>query len=140
MAAFDALGPISRAAMFHRQSPATTTYCVELLAGSGETSAAGTAEAAAKPTSWELPYKNPAGLAFDAGRLWIADWFTQSFYLHNPQTLAVERVIHFTKDTPVALTFGSDAAWSVISGLAQGQETGEFGDRLVGERNAPLLQ
>lgn len=73
------------------------------------------AEAAAKPTSWELPYKHPAALAFDGGRLWIADWFTQSLYLHSPETIAVERVIHFTAETPVALTFAADSAWTATA-------------------------
>lgn len=73
------------------------------------------AEAAAKPSSWELPYKNPAALAFDSGRLWIADWFAQSLYLHSPRTLAVERVIHYTAETPVSLSFAADAAWTAVA-------------------------
>lgn len=73
------------------------------------------AEAAARPTAWELPYKNPAGMAFDGGKLWIADWFTQSLYRHDPATLKVERLVHFTRETPVAVAFSADAAWSATA-------------------------
>lgn len=70
-------------------------------------------EAAQRRESWDLPYKNPAALTFEDGKLWIADWFTQSFYVHDPATRAVERVVHFPDETPLAVAFGADAAWSV---------------------------
>ena len=35
---------------------------------------------------WDLPYKHPAGMAFDSGSLWVADWFTQSLYSHSPDS------------------------------------------------------
>lgn len=68
---------------------------------------------AAVPTlnHWDLPYKHPAGLAFDDGRLWIADWFTQSIYQHAMPDRALARVVHFPAETPTAFTLGSDNAW-----------------------------
>jgi CheY-like chemotaxis protein len=62
--------------------------------------------------SWELPYKHPAGMAFDGGQLWIADWFTQSVYAHDPSSLALRRIVHFTDEVPLALAFGTDAVWT----------------------------
>ncbi len=63
--------------------------------------------------SWDLPYRHPAALAFDDGKLWIADWFTQSLYVHDPATRTVERIVHFPDQTPVSLAFGAEAAWTV---------------------------
>ncbi len=64
---------------------------------------------------WDLPYKHPAGMAFDAGRLWIADWFTQSAYSHDPATMEMRRIVHFTDEVPVALAFGADAVWTAAA-------------------------
>lgn len=75
------------------------------------------AEAAslAKITSWELPYRHPASMTFADGKLYVADWFTQSVYVHDPNSKAVERVVHFPAETPVALTMSADAAWSATA-------------------------
>ncbi|MBI3552184.1 MAG: hypothetical protein HY077_06675 [Elusimicrobia bacterium] len=70
-------------------------------------------EALARKDHWDLPTRHPAGMAFDAGRLWVADWYTQSLYSHDPATLVLDRIVHFTDETPVALAFGADAVWTV---------------------------
>jgi CheY-like chemotaxis protein len=72
--------------------------------------------AAAERRHWDLPYRHPASMAFSEGKLWIADWFTQSVYVHDPATRAVERVIHFPDEMPAALSISGDAAWTAGSG------------------------
>lgn len=72
------------------------------------------AEAEERVYSWDLPYKHPSALAFDGRSLWVADWFTQSLYRHSPsEGLGLEGVVHFPADTPVALAFTPEAAWTV---------------------------
>lgn len=61
---------------------------------------------------WDVPYKHPAGMAFDKGELWVADWFTQSLYGHDPVSLSVRRIVHFTEEPPVALAFAADSVWT----------------------------
>jgi CheY-like chemotaxis protein len=69
-------------------------------------------EAQERKDYWDLPYKHPAGLAFDSGSLWVADWFSQSLYAHDPSSLAVRRVVHFTEEPPVGVAFGEGAVWT----------------------------
>ena len=66
---------------------------------------------------WDMPYKHPAGLAYDdKGRsLWAADWFTQSLYEHSPADLSIKRIVHFTAQMPVSVAFAMDAVWSVTA-------------------------
>lgn len=70
--------------------------------------------AAAQKFSWDLPYKHAGGLAFDGSKLWVLDWFSQSLYVHVPdmKTLPVDRVMHFTADAPVAISFAADFVWT----------------------------
>lgn len=76
------------------------------------------AQAARQVEHWDLPYRHPAALAFDAGELWAADWFTQTLYVHAKDGLAVKRVIHFPADTPAALCLTAESAWTATaSGL-----------------------
>ncbi len=71
---------------------------------------------AARAYSWDLPYKHPSALAFDGRSLWIADWFTQTLYRHAPEEgLALEGVVHFPAETPVALLFTQEAAWEATA-------------------------
>lgn len=74
------------------------------------------AAAAAAISHWDLPYAHPSAMTFADGRVWIADWFSQSIYVHDPATMAVARVIHFPAEMPVALAVGGDTAWSVGAG------------------------
>lgn len=61
---------------------------------------------------WDLPYRHPSSMAFEGGKLWIADWYTQSVYVHDPRTIAVEKVVHFPDQMPLALAMGGDSAWT----------------------------
>jgi CheY-like chemotaxis protein len=61
---------------------------------------------------WDLPSAHPASLAFDEGRLWVADWFTQSLYAYDPANMAIKRIVHFPDQTPIALAFGADSVWT----------------------------
>lgn len=74
-------------------------------------------EALEKKGYWDMPYKHPAGLAYDdKGRsLWSADWFTQSLYEHSPADLSIKRIIHFTAQMPTSVSFAMDAVWSVTA-------------------------
>ncbi|OGR82624.1 MAG: hypothetical protein A3J74_06610 [Elusimicrobia bacterium RIFCSPHIGHO2_02_FULL_57_9] len=73
------------------------------------------AQALAARDFWDLPYKHPAAMGFDGKELWIVDWFTQSLYLHDANGLALRRLVHLTAETPVALTFATDAVWTVAA-------------------------
>jgi DNA-binding response OmpR family regulator len=77
---------------------------------------------------WDLPYRHPAAMAFSDGKLWVADWFTQSVYVHDPATRAVERVVYFTDEMPAALAIGGDSAWTVNSAgkIARRQKDGKL--------------
>ncbi len=35
--------------------------------------------------NYPVPYSNPAGVVFLGGNIWIADWFSQAIYLHEPR-------------------------------------------------------
>ncbi|MBI4377451.1 MAG: response regulator [Elusimicrobia bacterium] len=61
---------------------------------------------------WDLPYQHPSTLAFDGASFWVVDWFTQSIYEHSAQDWSVKRLIHFPSETPVAVAFGADSAWT----------------------------
>lgn len=69
-------------------------------------------EASQVRTSWDLPYKHPAGMAFDGKDLWVADWFSQSFYAHDPGDRSIRRVVHLTAQMPTSLAFAGDTVWS----------------------------
>ncbi|MFA5140957.1 MAG: hypothetical protein WC728_17155 [Elusimicrobiota bacterium] len=69
------------------------------------------AERQVPPSSWELPYSHPGGLAYDGKDLWVADWFSQTLYLHDPADLRVVRTIHLPREIPGALAFAGDALW-----------------------------
>lgn len=69
-------------------------------------------EAALKTDRWDLPVKHPAGLAHDGARLWVVEWFTQSFYALAPEA-KVAQVLHLTAETPVAAAFTPEALWTV---------------------------
>ncbi|MDD5656392.1 MAG: hypothetical protein PHF00_03960 [Elusimicrobia bacterium] len=64
---------------------------------------------------WDLPYKHPAGLAFDGRSLWVADWFSQSLYEHAPEDISIRRIVHFTDQTPISVAFAMDAIWSATA-------------------------
>ncbi len=64
-------------------------------------------------TYWDLPYRHPAGMAFDGKDFWIADWYSQSLYVHEPSDLAIVRIVHFPDEMPIAVAFAADAVWSV---------------------------
>ena len=72
------------------------------------------AEAAGRKVQWDLPTKQPAGLAWDGRALWSVDWFSQSLYVHDAGA-EVRRVVHFTADTPVGVAFGAGAAWTAMA-------------------------
>jgi len=74
-------------------------------------------EALEQKAYWDMPYKHPAGLAYDdkSRSLWSADWFTQSLYEHSPADLAIKRIVHFTAQMPVSVAFAMDAVWSVAA-------------------------
>lgn len=72
-------------------------------------------EAAQVRTSWDLPYRHPAGMAFEGGSLWVADWFSQSLYAHAPADASVRRLVHFPADMPVAVAMGAGAGWTVTA-------------------------
>ena len=67
----------------------------------------------AQKNSWPLPYFYPSAIAFDGSRFWIADWFSQSLYLHSSATRKVKRVIHFPNEMPVSIAISQDALWTV---------------------------
>ena len=68
-------------------------------------------------TYWDMPYKHPAGLAYDdsSRSLWAADWFSQSLYEQAPPDLAIKRIVHFTAQMPVAVAFAMNAVWTVAA-------------------------
>lgn len=61
---------------------------------------------------WDLPYRHPSSMAFEGGKLWVSDWFSQSVYVHDARTIGVARVIHFPDETPMAFTVAADSAWT----------------------------
>jgi hypothetical protein len=65
----------------------------------------------APPTSWDLPYSHPAGLAFDGKELWVTDWFSQSVHRHAPADMRLLRTLNFPREIPGALAFAADALW-----------------------------
>lgn len=65
----------------------------------------------AMTVSWDLPYSHPAGLAWDGKSFWIADWYTQAVYRHEPSSLNVDRVHAVPGEVPVALAFAEGAVW-----------------------------
>jgi hypothetical protein len=69
-------------------------------------------EITARRFHWDMPYSHPSALAFDSGKLWAADWFSQSFYEHSPESLVVEKVIPFPAETIAALSFAPDSVWT----------------------------
>ncbi|HVC08570.1 MAG TPA: hypothetical protein VNH15_01355 [Elusimicrobiota bacterium] len=73
---------------------------------------------AAQVNFWDVPYRHPAGLAFDGKDLWAADWFAQSYYVHSPPDLKIARTVHFTNQTPLGILFAQGEAWRLsASGL-----------------------
>jgi CheY-like chemotaxis protein len=80
-----------------------------------------------KKESFDLPTEHPAGLAFRDGRLWVADWFTQTLYAHDPADMSIKRLVHFTDETPVAIAFGADAAWTATA-------AGKIAKRMLDEK------
>lgn len=72
-------------------------------------------KALASSTGWDIPSSHPAGLAFDEGKLWILDWYTQSLYGHDPQAPGdISGLIHFPAGSPQAVSFGKDSAWTAM--------------------------
>lgn len=63
--------------------------------------------------TFDLPYQHPSGMLFDRGQFWIVDWFSSSLYFHDSKGLAVERVMAFSTESPVAMAVGPDAIWKV---------------------------
>lgn len=62
-------------------------------------------------SSWELPYSHPSGIAFDGGKLWISDWYSQSLYLHEPEKMSVTKVVSLPASVPVTLCAGGGNLW-----------------------------
>jgi len=73
------------------------------------------AAAMEKPTSWELPYSHPSGLAFDGKSFWIADWFSGSVSRHAREDMREVWTRHLPKEVPGAIAFAADSLW-VASG------------------------
>jgi DNA-binding response OmpR family regulator len=86
------------------------------------------AERPVPPTSWELPYSHPGGLAYDGRTLWVSDWFSQTLYLHDPADLRVVRTLHLPREIPGALAFAGDALW--VSAAPRGVVKHMLDDRL----------
>lgn len=71
-------------------------------------------QALERAAGWDIPSTHPAGLAFDKGKLWVLDWYTQSLYGHNPEAPgSISGLVHFSGGAPLAVAFGKDSAWSV---------------------------
>lgn len=68
---------------------------------------------AAPRTEWELPYAHPSGVACRDGELWVADWYSQGVFRHDPESLAVRRSLHMPAVVPVTLALFADALWTV---------------------------
>lgn len=69
-------------------------------------------EASRVTREWDLPYSHPSGLAFDGKELWVADWFGQAVYRHEPARMEVVRLYHFPRAGFSALTFAERTLWS----------------------------
>ncbi|MBI4054892.1 MAG: hypothetical protein HY402_02025 [Elusimicrobia bacterium] len=62
---------------------------------------------------WALPYRHPAGLAWDGKVLWVADWFSQAVYLGELHPgFSVKKTYHFPTWVPVTLAFVEGTLWS----------------------------
>lgn len=117
--AFEVLDPrtASRSALY---SALAVLAAFALAAGWAWTARLKRLERAARegppPSSWELPYAHPAGLAYGEGELWVSDWYARTVYRLDPATRRVTRSVHLPRETPGALAFAADALWSAGPG------------------------
>jgi hypothetical protein len=70
-----------------------------------------------KPSRLELPYNDPTSIIFDAGTLWISNWYTQSIYRYNTadDKLELKKTYYFSDFGPLALAKFDNYVWSVGS-------------------------
>ncbi len=68
------------------------------------------------PSAAELPYSHPSGLAFDKGRLLVADWYSQALFSHDPKDLKLTGVSPLPNTVPVGLASGANGFWLATAG------------------------
>lgn len=72
-------------------------------------------EASRRLEHWDLPYRHPSALAFNGAELWVSDWYTQTLYAHDRESLALRRLVHFPADTPAAFALTPESAWTATA-------------------------
>ncbi len=60
-----------------------------------------------------LPYTHPSAIALQGRYFWIADWYAQSIYKHDPQPegFVMQSVYHLADLQPVAITWEGNFLW-----------------------------
>lgn len=61
---------------------------------------------------WDLPYGHPAGLTYEAGELWVSDWFSASVHRHDPDGLGLKASATLPREVPGALAFAGGALYA----------------------------
>lgn len=80
------------------------------------------------PSSWELPYAHPAGLAFDGRELWVSDWYQEAVYRHDAKDLRVRRAVPLPRETPGAVALAGDALF--VAAIPRGFVKHQLDERL----------
>ncbi len=60
-----------------------------------------------------LPYSHPSSIAFQGNYFWIADWYAQSIYKHEPdrQGFVMLAVYHLSDLNPLAIAWQDEDLW-----------------------------
>lgn len=60
-----------------------------------------------------LPYSHPSAIAIQGSYFWIADWYAQSIYKHDPepQGFVMQSVYHLADVNPVAIAWDGNDLW-----------------------------
>jgi len=65
---------------------------------------------------YAIPYSHPTAITYDGKHIWIADWFTQTFYKHTIDGSFTIASTYFMHDAhPTGLTFDGRNIWSADS-------------------------
>ncbi|MBN1621427.1 MAG: response regulator [Endomicrobiales bacterium] len=68
--------------------------------------------------SYNLPHKNPTGIAWDGKNIWISDWYTQSIYKYSVGgSLKLSGNYYFSGFGPMALALSEKYLWSAGNDL-----------------------
>lgn len=62
---------------------------------------------------YTVPYSNPTSIAYDGSHIWVTDWVTQSFYMHNVDKMfSMAQTFYLQDSHPTGISFDGDYVWS----------------------------